>query len=118
MPKRYECVEGNHNKYWECDVVGSDFLTHWGKIGTGGNWTTKNFSDGMSANEYMRKIQEEKITKGYVYIGEVTWQNLGMPPVQTTPNPPPKKAGRGKKPKTTSDGRLIRKIDVDREEAE
>lgn len=50
--RRFECSEGNSNKFWEVTVNGSDVTVHFGRIGTNGLTQTKSFADDATATKF------------------------------------------------------------------
>ena len=64
MP-RYEFSEGTSNKFWEIRLEGSAFVTRYGKIGTPGQQTLKEFGDAAAAKKEYDKLVAEKTKKGY-----------------------------------------------------
>ena len=67
MP-RYEFVEGTSNKFWEINLDGSSFTTTYGKIGTGGSQTLKEFDSEEKAKKEYDKLIAEKVKKGYLKV--------------------------------------------------
>src|SRR5258708_31409108 len=68
MP-RYELSEGTSNKFWEVTVNGNDVITHYGRIGSAVQSTTKSFSSPAEAQAARDKLIAEKTKKGYVLKG-------------------------------------------------
>jgi uncharacterized protein (TIGR02996 family) len=68
--RRYELSEGNSNKFWEIELEGSSFTTRFGRIGTGGQTSTKTFKSDDEARKQYEKIIAEKEKKGYALTGE------------------------------------------------
>jgi predicted DNA-binding WGR domain protein len=64
MP-RYEFSEGTSNKFWEINLSGKSFTTTYGKIGTGGQTTIKQFKSDAEAKKEYDKLIAEKVKKGY-----------------------------------------------------
>ena len=65
--KRYfEFVEGTSNKFWEIRVEGTTFFTRYGKIGTDGQTTQKDWPDEAKAQAEADKLINEKTRKGYI----------------------------------------------------
>ncbi|MDQ3335287.1 MAG: WGR domain-containing protein [Myxococcota bacterium] len=64
MP-RYEFSEGTSNKFWEINLSGKSFTTTYGKIGTGGQTTIKQFKSDADAKKEYDKLVAEKVKKGY-----------------------------------------------------
>src|SRR5512147_3087850 len=69
MP-RYEFSEGTSNKFWEIELSGTLFTTTYGKIGTSGQTTLKEFKSAADAKKEYDKLIAEKTRKGYVLVGE------------------------------------------------
>jgi cell wall assembly regulator SMI1/predicted DNA-binding WGR domain protein len=68
MP-RYEFSEGSSNKFWEITLQGNDVVTHYGRIGSDGQSTTKSFKDSAEAKHAYDKLIAEKTKKGYTLAG-------------------------------------------------
>jgi predicted DNA-binding WGR domain protein len=68
MP-RYEFSEGTSNKFWEINLSGKSFTTTYGKIGTGGQTTIKQFKSEAEAKKEYDKLVNEKVKKGYQPAG-------------------------------------------------
>jgi predicted DNA-binding WGR domain protein len=69
MP-RYEFNEGSSNKFWEIKLNGSSFTTTYGKIGTPGQTTLKQWKDAAEAKKEYDKLVHEKTKKGYELVGD------------------------------------------------
>lgn len=67
MP-RYEFSEGSSNKFWEIELDGSSFTTKYGKIGTDGQVTLKEFDSEDKAKKEYDKLIAEKTKKGYELV--------------------------------------------------
>jgi len=67
MP-RYEFKEGTSNKFWEITLEGSSFTTTYGKIGTDGQSTLKEYDSDDKAKREYDKLIGEKTKKGYVLV--------------------------------------------------
>jgi predicted DNA-binding WGR domain protein len=67
MP-RYEFKEGTSNKFWEISLEGSSFTTTYGKIGTDGQSTIKEYDSDDKAKQEYDKLIGEKTKKGYVLV--------------------------------------------------
>lgn len=63
--RRFEFRQGRSNKYWEAWTESSIAVTHWGRMGTDGQFQRKNFSNNFSAEAYVRKMVNDKLAKGY-----------------------------------------------------
>jgi predicted DNA-binding WGR domain protein len=68
MP-RYELVEGTSSKFWEITLDGSSFTTTYGRIGTSGQSTLKEFASPEVAKTEHDKLVAEKVKKGYSLVG-------------------------------------------------
>ncbi len=68
MP-RYELSEGTSNKFWEITLSGTSFTTTYGRIGTAGQSTLKEFKTAAAAQKEHDKLVAEKTKKGYVLVG-------------------------------------------------
>src|SRR5436190_16836950 len=64
MP-RYEFSEGTSNKFWEIKLSGKSFTTTYGKIGTSGQTTMKEYKSEAEAKKEYDKLIAEKVKKGY-----------------------------------------------------
>jgi predicted DNA-binding WGR domain protein len=69
MP-RYEFSEGSSNKFWEIKLDGKSFTTTYGKIGTPGSTTLKEWKDAAEAKKEYDKLVHEKTKKGYALVGD------------------------------------------------
>jgi DNA ligase-1 len=64
--KRYfEYVEGTSSKFWEVWVTDGRVTTRWGRIGSAGTMTIKDYPDEAAARKAMDKLIAEKVGKGY-----------------------------------------------------
>jgi predicted DNA-binding WGR domain protein len=68
MP-RYEFKEGTSNKFWEITLDGTAFTTKYGKVGTDGQETVKEWDDDDKAKKEYDKLVAEKVKKGYKLVG-------------------------------------------------
>jgi DNA ligase-1 len=62
----FEFVEGSSSKFWEIRVDGTSFFTRYGKIGTEGQVTQKDYDSEDKAKAEAAKLVAEKTKKGYV----------------------------------------------------
>jgi predicted DNA-binding WGR domain protein len=69
MP-RYEYVEGNSSKFWEIELDGVSFTTTYGRLGTSGQMSLKEYDSQDKAKKEYDKLIAEKVKKGYVLVGE------------------------------------------------
>jgi uncharacterized protein (TIGR02996 family) len=82
MP-RYEFSEGKSNKFWEIELDDESFTTRWGRIGTAGQETTKEFDSRADAKREYDKLIAEKVKKGYVLVS--AGGGDAPPPAKTNP---------------------------------
>lgn len=66
----YHNTEGNHNKFWAYSVHGDKLITRYGKIGTEGSITVKQFSTPADAIKAGFDLKAQKLAKGYSFKGE------------------------------------------------
>jgi DNA ligase-1 len=64
-PRRFEFSEGTSNKFWEVWVEGTQLMTKYGKIGSSGSQTVKDFGTDEKVKKEYDKIVAEKTKKGY-----------------------------------------------------
>lgn len=69
MP-RYEFVEGSSSKFWEITLDGTSFTTTYGRIGTDGQSTTKDWPSEAEAKKQYEKLIAEKTKKGYELVDD------------------------------------------------
>jgi DNA ligase 1 len=62
----FEFTDGSSAKFWEVKVDGASFTTRYGKIGTEGQMTQKDFDSPAKAQAEADKLVAEKTKKGYV----------------------------------------------------
>src|SRR5262245_31206480 len=67
MP-RYEFVEGTSSKFWEIQLDGTSFVTTYGRIGTDGQSSMKEWDSEAKARKEYDKLIAEKVKKGYVLV--------------------------------------------------
>lgn len=61
----FEFIEGSSSKFWEIRVDGTTFYTRYGKIGTDGQMTQKDFDSPEKTQAEANKLVAEKTKKGY-----------------------------------------------------
>ncbi len=61
----FEFIEGSSAKFWEIRVEGTTFFTRYGKIGTDGQMTQKDFDSDEKTQSEANKLIAEKTKKGY-----------------------------------------------------
>src|SRR5262249_52788640 len=64
--RHFEFVEGRSSKFWEVWVQGNEMRTRYGRIGSGGQVTIKDYPDEAAARKAMDRLIAEKTGKGYV----------------------------------------------------
>lgn len=64
-PRRFEFSEGTSNKFWTVWVEGTQLMTKYGKIGSAGSQTVKDFGTDEKVKKEYDKIVNEKTKKGY-----------------------------------------------------
>ena len=67
MP-RYEFVDGASKKFWEIALEGTSFTTTYGRIGTDGQMSMKEWDDEDKAKKEYDKLVAEKTKKGYELV--------------------------------------------------
>ncbi|WP_394822789.1 WGR domain-containing protein [Pendulispora albinea] len=65
---RYELREGTSNKFWEIALEGTSFTTTYGKIGTDGQMSLKEWDSEERAKKEHDKLIAEKVKKGYSLV--------------------------------------------------
>jgi predicted DNA-binding WGR domain protein len=63
--RHFEFVDGSSSKFWEIELDGTSFTTRYGKIGTDGQTSTKEWDDEERAKKEYDKLVGEKTKKGY-----------------------------------------------------
>jgi predicted DNA-binding WGR domain protein len=67
MP-RYEFSDGKSNKFWEIELEGTSFTTTYGRIGTNGQTSMKEYDSTDKAKKEYDKLIAEKVKKGYKLV--------------------------------------------------
>jgi DNA ligase-1 len=67
--RRFEFRDQKSSKFWEIDQEGSSVVTRWGRIGTSGQSTTKDFGSEAKAAAEVDKQIRGKTSKGYAEVG-------------------------------------------------
>jgi predicted DNA-binding WGR domain protein len=86
MP-RYEFSEGSSNKFWEISLNGTSFTTTYGRIGTEGQTSLKEYDSEEKAKKEYDKLIAEKVKKGYELVS-------GGGGAKAAPAPAPKAAAK------------------------
>ncbi|GAB2849817.1 WGR and DUF4132 domain-containing protein [Actinoallomurus bryophytorum] len=63
--RRWEFVGGKSEKFWEAGLGGTAVTSRYGRIGTNGQTTVKEFDSAAKAESYLRRVIAEKEKKGY-----------------------------------------------------
>jgi DNA ligase-1 len=64
--RHFEFVEGTSSKFWEVWVMGCRMTAKYGRIGSQGATTIKDFPTEEAANKAAEKKVAEKLREGYV----------------------------------------------------
>jgi len=72
---RYEFVEGASKKFWEIALEGTSFTTTYGRIGTDGQMSMKEFDSEETAKTEHDKLIAEKTKKGYALVAALAISN-------------------------------------------
>lgn len=97
MP-RYEFSEGSSNKFWEITLEGTSFTTTYGRLGTDGQMSMKEYDSEDKAKKEYDKLVAEKVKKGYTLVG-----GGGAPAKEEKPAPTAKAAPAAAKKKPVFD---------------
>lgn len=68
MP-RYEFVDGGSSQFWDIRLEGTSFTTTYGRLGSAGRSSTKEFDSDAKAQKEYDKLVAEKVKKGYALVG-------------------------------------------------
>ncbi|UPZ15412.1 DUF6493 family protein [Flavobacterium humidisoli] len=71
MKKHLKYIDGTSDKFWEIEVIGSNYTVTYGKNGTSGTVQSKSFGSDEECLKMAEKILAEKVKKGYSESGEV-----------------------------------------------
>ncbi len=63
--RHFEFVEGTSSKFWEIEIEGTSVITTYGRIGTSGQNSVKDFDSEAKAKKEYDKLVAEKTKKGY-----------------------------------------------------
>jgi predicted DNA-binding WGR domain protein len=91
MP-RYEFSEGSSNKFWEISLDGSSFTTTYGRIGTDGQMSLKEYDSEAQAKKEYDKLIAEKTKKGYTLVGGAAPAPAAAKPAPAAAKPAAKSA--------------------------
>lgn len=71
MTKRnFEFADGKSHKFWNIELKGKQVITTFGRIGTNGQSSTKDFADPAKAEKEYDKLIKQKTSKGYMEAGD------------------------------------------------
>jgi predicted DNA-binding WGR domain protein len=70
------CREDKHNKFWTYEIVGTTFISRYGRLGLKGQSSSKTFSCTWEAESHARKKLDGKRRKGYESVSEEEYQLL------------------------------------------
>ncbi|MEI7893546.1 MAG: WGR domain-containing protein [Myxococcales bacterium] len=96
MP-RYEFSEGTSNKFWDISLDGTSVTTTYGRIGTDGQTSLKEFDSEAKAKKEHDKLVAEKVKKGYRLVS-------GAPATAAPPAPATSKPAKAKAPVFEDEG--------------
>jgi predicted DNA-binding WGR domain protein len=95
MP-RYEFQEGTSSKFWEIALEGTSFTTTYGRLGTDGQTSLKEWESEARAKKEHDKLVAEKVKKGYLLVdgggGAAPAPAAAPGPAKAAPAPAPKAA--------------------------
>lgn len=107
MVHMLQCKEGSSDKFYEISLSGSQVICRYGKTGSAGVSTLKDFSSYTEALAYMAGILSEKLKKGYV---AVTMEDTPTPAAAVPAVAPPNKQA---KPSSVEPATVVvHKIDI------
>jgi len=69
-------VSGESNKFWSGWTHGTNFVAHWGKIGTDGQIRSWKCSTPSAAHAKLQDKVDEKCRKGYRVCGQWAKNNM------------------------------------------
>jgi uncharacterized protein (TIGR02996 family) len=82
---RYEYSEGSSNKFWQIELSGSTFTTTFGKIGTPGTTSLKEWPDAATAKKEHDKLVAQKVKKGYAPVESAAPKAAKAAPAKAAP---------------------------------
>ncbi len=104
MP-RYEFSEGSSNKFWEISLEGKSFTTTYGRIGTDGQSSLKEYDTEAKAKIEYDKLVAEKVKKGYTLTSGGAGAPAAAAPAKAAAAAPAKAAAA--KPAAKSKGKVF-----------
>ncbi len=85
MP-RFELSDGKSRKFWEISVEGPSYTVRYGRVGTSGRSSTKEFASADKAAAAAEKLIRQKTKKGYAPVSGDA--DAASPPERSAPPPP------------------------------
>lgn len=82
--REFEYADGKSFKFWKIELQDSDVVTQYGRIGSAGQETRKNFASPEKAQKEYDKLVAEKLGKGY--FEKSTTAAAPKPSAATTPS--------------------------------
>ena len=76
MKRYFEFTDEKSAKFWEIDLTGPTLTTGFGKIGTLGRTSEKEYENAPLAEKEYDKLISEKTKKGYVEVRNTTGEKL------------------------------------------
>ena len=70
------CRTDKHNKFWTYEIVGTTFISRYGRLGLTGQSSSKTFHSVWEAEGHARKKLDGKLQKGYGRVSEEEHQLL------------------------------------------
>jgi predicted DNA-binding WGR domain protein len=101
---RYEFSEGSSNKFWDVRIEGTSVVTTYGRIGTDGQSTMKDYDSEEQAQKEYDKLIASKTKKGYALVGGAAAAPAGAKKEKAAPKAAAPKAAAPKPAATTSTG--------------
>jgi len=81
-----EYRDDRSSKFWAVSVLGSRVISSYGRIGTDGQTSVKDFPDPVKAQTYAQKTYDSKLKKGYAAVpdedGGLANDSIESPPVE------------------------------------
>ncbi len=65
MQHYLELVDGKASNFWRIETLDAELVTHWGKIGTPGRTTIKEYDSSEECEAAAQKLLDSKLKKGY-----------------------------------------------------
>lgn len=100
--QRYELVAGKSAKFWDVMTKGSSLTTTYGRLGSKGQSSTRNFSSPAEAKAAAEKLIKQKIGKGYRKTGARGTSRKSSPKAKSRITQPKKKTANTRKKKSVT----------------